>query len=116
MPPQPGEIYWAFLESAARRPVVIVSRTELNRGRYVVAVPFTSQRLGERCQLPNCVAFRSGEFGLPKNCLAQADAIAQVATDELDLATGPVGVLDLETQRELLKAIGYVLGASFEPE
>lgn len=115
MPPQPGEIYWAFLESAARRPVVIVSRTELNRGRYVVAVPFTSQRFEQRSQLPNCVAFRSGEFGLSKDCVAQADAIAQVGTDELDLAAGPIGVLDIEARRDLLKAIGYVLGADLEP-
>lgn len=116
MPPRPGEIYWAFLESAARRPVVIVSRAELNQGRYVVAVPFTSQRLGQRYQLPNCVGFRRGEFGLAKDCVAQADAIAQVATDELDLAAGPIGVLDPVARRELLKAIAYVLGAGLEPE
>jgi mRNA-degrading endonuclease toxin of MazEF toxin-antitoxin module len=115
MVPKPGEVYWALMEGPEPRPVIVVSREELNRGDYVAAVPVTSRGLGERRSLPSCVAFRAGQFGLTKDCVAQAEAIAQVAKDELDLDTGPVGVLDSATSRELLKAIGYVLGADCEP-
>ena len=38
---QPGEIYLADT-TAGKRPAVIVSREELNRGRWVVAVLVTS--------------------------------------------------------------------------
>jgi mRNA-degrading endonuclease toxin of MazEF toxin-antitoxin module len=116
MTPRAGEIYWALLEGPVRRPVIVVSREELNRGRYVVVVPLTSQRLEQRRALPNCVPLRAGQFGLTKDCAAQAEAVAQVHQDELDLEPGPIGILDPTTFRALLKAIGYVLGADVEPE
>jgi mRNA-degrading endonuclease toxin of MazEF toxin-antitoxin module len=115
MSPKPGEVYWALMEGPEPRPLIVVSREELNRGDYVVAVPVTSRSFGERRRLPNSVAFRAGQFGLTKDCVAQAEAIAQVAKDELDLDTGPVGALDGTTLRELLKAIGYVLRTEYEP-
>jgi len=114
MPIEPGQIYLALLEGPGRRPVTIVSRAELNRGNRVVAVPLTSRRLADRRHLPNCVPFRSGQFGLDRECVAQAEAIGQVRVDELDLETGSIGVLDSETHRSLIRAIAYVLGAEFE--
>jgi len=116
MPPRPGEIYWAFVEGGDRRPIIVVSREELNRGNYVVAVPLTSARLDLRRSLPNGVAFSAGEHGLTKDCVAQAEAITLLELSDLDLQTGCLGALDSQTSRRLIQAIGYVLAAACEPE
>ena len=60
---RPGEVYMADFESAGRHPVIIVSREDLNRGRYVLVVVCTSARFSTRRVLPNCVPFLAGEFG-----------------------------------------------------
>jgi mRNA-degrading endonuclease toxin of MazEF toxin-antitoxin module len=112
---KPGQIYWALLEGPSRRPVIVVSREELNRGEYVVAIPFTSRHLETRRHLPNCVPFHEGQFGLSKTCVAQAEGIAQVSKDELDLAGGPIGEVDAEALRSVMQAVAYVLGAHYEP-
>jgi mRNA-degrading endonuclease toxin of MazEF toxin-antitoxin module len=61
---RPGEIFLADFEEMEPHPVVVVSREELNRGNWVVAVLITSKRFEERSKQPNCVPFRAGEFGL----------------------------------------------------
>jgi len=43
--PSSGELYWAYFESEHPRPIIIVSRRELNLGKYVVVVPLTSTNL-----------------------------------------------------------------------
>jgi mRNA-degrading endonuclease toxin of MazEF toxin-antitoxin module len=111
----PGEIYMADLLEAGRRPVLVVSRESLNRGRYIVVVAFTTARLAERRRMGNCVSFRAGEFGLVSDCVAQCDTIASVAADEIDTASGPVGMLDELTMRNIVQAIGAVIGAECEP-
>ena len=37
----PGELYWADL-GAGRRPILVVSRSDFNRGNYVTAVLLTT--------------------------------------------------------------------------
>lgn len=113
---RPGEIYWADHRTATPHPVVVVSREELNRGSYAVAVMITSARFAVRSRQPNCVAFRSGEFGLTKDCVAQAETITPFELVDLDLASGPIGVLDEERMRDLVKAVGHVIGSDCEPE
>jgi mRNA-degrading endonuclease toxin of MazEF toxin-antitoxin module len=71
----PGEIYWANL-AAGRRPIIVVSRPDLNRGNYVVAVLCTTARFAVRSTLPNCVPFKAGEFGFPHDCVAQGETIS----------------------------------------
>jgi mRNA-degrading endonuclease toxin of MazEF toxin-antitoxin module len=39
------------------RPVIVVSREELNRGRYALAVVCTSARFAVRSKLSNCPPF-----------------------------------------------------------
>ena len=97
---RPGEIYMADTD-AGRRPAVVVSREELNRGHWVVAVLVTSTQFATRSRLPHCVAFRAGEFGLTKDCVAQAETITYLAVSELDLDPGAIGVLDEVRMREL---------------
>jgi mRNA-degrading endonuclease toxin of MazEF toxin-antitoxin module len=114
--PLPGELYWAYIESEHRRPIIIVSRQKLNLGKYVVAVPLTSKNLEKRWNLPNYVSFKKGSFGLQKDCVAQCEAITVVDKDFIELNTGPIGILDGEKWRSLLHAIGYVVCAVCEPE
>ena len=115
MPLRPGEVYWADFPDVGRRPVAVVSREELNRGKYVVAVQFTSAKIEVRRDLPNCVAFRAGTFGLVKDCVAQAETIAVFDLANLDLEAGPIGVLDSHAKRDLTRAVGYMMDAECEP-
>ena len=113
---KPGEIYLADFEQAGPHPVVIVSREELNRGRYVLAVVCTSARFSVRSTLPNCVPFRAGQFGLTVACVAQCDNLLSIETAQLDLKSGTVGILDDMAMRDVIKAIGYVMNSDCEPE
>jgi mRNA-degrading endonuclease toxin of MazEF toxin-antitoxin module len=114
--PGPGELYWAYFDSGQARPLIVVSRSGLNGGKYVVAVPLTSSDLERRWSLPNTVCFRAGEFQLPKDCVAQCEAIAIVEKASLDLAAGPFARLTHEAWRALVRAIGNVICADCEPE
>lgn len=112
---RPGEIYYADDPVAGRHPVVVVSRESLNRGHFVLAVFCTSSRFAERSVFPNCVPLRAGEFGFAKDCVAQCDNVLSVDIARLDLAGGPVGVLDEVALRDVVKAIGYAIEADCEP-
>ena len=112
----PGDVYWAWLPDAAgRRPVIIISREELNRGDYCLAIPLTTARLQERKSQPNCVHFRAGECGLPKDCVAQAEVITFINVSDLDVEKGLAGKLPDERYREIVRAIGHVLSSDCEP-
>ena len=108
-----GDIYYAAVADAGRRPVVIVSRAALNRGRDVLYVAFTTARLSERRKLPTCVFFRAGEFGLSADCVAQCDALGRLEILRLDSL--PLGTLDDPAMRSVINAIGNVLDADCEP-
>lgn len=111
---RPGEIYLADHQSGVPHPVVVVSREELNRGRYVLAVMITSAHFAVRSTLANCVVFRPGEFGLTKDCVAQAETIAPYELTDLDLSV-MIGKLDDARLRDLIKAVGYVMDSDCEP-
>jgi mRNA-degrading endonuclease toxin of MazEF toxin-antitoxin module len=111
---KPGEIYWANL-AGGPRPIIVVSRPDLNRGNYVVAVLCTTAHFGTRSSLPNCVPFRAGEFGLPLDCVAQCEAISFVDQADIDTATGPIGNLNDARLRDVIKAIGHVIDSDCEP-
>ena len=111
----PGEIYMADMDQTHPHPVIVVSREERNRGDYVVAVVLTSARFAVRSKLPNCVPFRAGEFGLTKDCVAQAETISSIPTVQLDLAAGPFGTLDDVPHRDVVRAIGDVISSDCEP-
>lgn len=113
---QLGEIYWWLDVAGGTRPVVVVSREEMNRGAYVVVVPFTSAKMGSRRKLANCIPFRAGQFGLTKDCVAQAEAVAQVRKVSIDLSSGALGRLDDEAMRDVIRAVGYVMASECEPE
>jgi mRNA-degrading endonuclease toxin of MazEF toxin-antitoxin module len=97
---RPGEIYLASTD-AGIRPVVVVSREELNRGNWIVAVLITSAKFSLRSSLPHCVPFQAGDFGLEKDCVAQAETISYIAVADLDLDHGVLGVIDEVRMRAL---------------
>lgn len=96
--------------------MIILSRESLNRGNAVTIVVITSSKLAVRTGLPNCVPFRAGDFGLPRDCVAQGESIAPIPTAMLDLDTGPVGVLSDAAMRDVIRAVGFVLEADCEPD
>jgi mRNA-degrading endonuclease toxin of MazEF toxin-antitoxin module len=109
----PGEIYRVDLPPAGTHLFVVLSREELNRGKQVLAAMITSTRLNVRSRLPNCVVLRSGEFGITQECVVQCENVVAIETDELRGES--VGRLDNATMREVLKALGYVFDANYEP-
>ena len=111
----PGEIYMADFDQAGPHPVVIVSREDLNRGRYALVVVCTSARFSARSVLPNCVPFRAGQFGFTVDCVAQCDNIVSIERVQLDLSSGPIGVLDDMAMRDVIRAIGHVIESDCEP-
>lgn len=116
MSPRSGDLYWAFTEGPRKRPVVVASRDDLNLGKYILVVPLTSQQVEVRRRLPNCIFFESGEYGLPKDCVAQTEALTQILKDDLDMEFGPIGRLNAAKYREFVRAIGYSLNAECEPQ
>jgi mRNA-degrading endonuclease toxin of MazEF toxin-antitoxin module len=112
---RPGEIYNADFAEAGPHPVIVVSRAELNRSRYVLAVVCTTARFAVRSQLPNCVPFQSGNFGSTKDCETQCENVLSIELSQLNLSAGPSGVLDDLALRDVIRAIGYVLEADCEP-
>ena len=110
-----GEIYFYSDPRIPPHPVVVVSREELNRGDRVVAAIITSARLAVRSSLANCVPIKAGTFGMTKDCAVQGESVFNAPVACLELATGPVGRLDSETMREVVRAVGYVMDATCEP-
>ncbi len=114
---RPGDIYMADFEAWGRHPVIVASRQDLNRGRYVLVVVWTSAHFGARRMLPNCVPFLAGEFGCTSDCVAQCENMISIEkTDIIDLDDGPIGILDEIKLREVIRSIGYVMESDCEPE
>ena len=111
---RPGEVYVADFGPAGPHPVVVVSREDLNRGNYALAVVCTSARFAVRSKLPDCVPFRAGEFGFAADCVAQCENVLSIDKAQLDSAVGPIGVLDDAALRDVIKAIGYVMESDCE--
>ena len=112
---KPGEIYSADFDQAGRHFVIVVSREELNRGAYALVVVCTSARYAVRRNLPSCVPFRAGQFGFTTDCVAQCENILSIEKSQLDLASGPVGVLNDLALRDVIKAVGHVIESDCEP-
>jgi mRNA-degrading endonuclease toxin of MazEF toxin-antitoxin module len=112
---EPGEIYVADFSEAGPHPVIVVSREDLNRGKYALVVVCTSARFAMRSKLPSCVPFLAGQFGFTVDCVAQCENILSIDKGQLNLEAGPRGILDSMTLRDVIKAIGYVIESDCEP-
>ena len=100
---------------AGPHPVIVVSREELNRGRYALAVVCTSARFAVRSKLSNCVPFQVGDFGFTVDCVAQCENILSIDQAQLDLATGPMGILEEAAFQKVIKSIGFVIKSDCKP-
>jgi mRNA-degrading endonuclease toxin of MazEF toxin-antitoxin module len=112
---QPGEIYMADIPPGQQHRVVVVSREELNRGKYVVAALITSQKFASRSKLANCVPIKAGQFGLTQDSVVQGESAGPIRIARLDVAGGPLHKLDDLTFRDVVRAIGYVIDSDCEP-
>ena len=61
---------------------------------------------------PHCVPFQAGEFGLRKDSVAQCESLFSVRREDL---VEQIGTLDEEHWRELVKALGNMMGSDCEP-
>lgn len=109
--PDQGEIHWVHDTVGGQRPTIVVSRAELNRGKYFVGVPLTTSRLANRKTLPSCVFLPKGACGVPKACIAQADAITLLLRSDIVEVESRIGRLSEPLMNELIATIGYVLDA-----
>jgi hypothetical protein len=75
--------------------------------------PFT--RPEGRSKLPHCVPFHAGVFGMPRDCVAQCEAIYALEKGEIDIVSGVLGRLDATRLRDTIKAIGDVIDSDCEP-
>ncbi|WP_419164950.1 type II toxin-antitoxin system PemK/MazF family toxin [Candidatus Palauibacter sp.] len=107
----PGEIHDVLDASRKRRPFIIVSQEQFNRGRYCLAVPLTSKKLSERQVLRNCVFFQQGSFGLRKSCVAQAEGLSVIRRFDMAQPTSYAGILSQPRMADVIGAIGYVMGS-----
>jgi mRNA-degrading endonuclease toxin of MazEF toxin-antitoxin module len=112
---QPGEIFLADTPPGQRHRVVVVSREDLNRGKYVIAALITSQKFAVRSTLANCVPLKAGQFGVTQDSVVQGESAGPIRIARLDLTTGPLAKLDDITFRDVIRAIGYVLDSDCEP-
>lgn len=109
-----GDIYWYDNKKTDAHPLVVLSRRELNRGQQLVGALLTSADFDYRSTLPNCVPFRAGDFGLTKDCVLQGESVFSARVAHLDL-DDPIGRIDEETMRDVIRAIGDVFDADCEP-
>lgn len=66
--------------------------------------------------LRNCVVFDEGSFGLPKACVAQAEAVTLLRQSDIVRPIQRVGKVSRDKLEDLVSALGYVIGAECEPE
>lgn len=81
----------------------------------MLVIPLTTAQWERRRHLPNCVPFLEGEFGLQRNCVAQAERLSLLYHADIDHQDGMVGQIDPQRLRDIIRAIGHVLDAECEP-
>ena len=65
------------------RPVIVLSRSELNKGRSVLVVPLTSKKVEIRSRHPNNVFLPSGAGGLTVPSVAQTELASAIDQEYL---------------------------------
>jgi mRNA interferase MazF len=95
-------------EQAGRRPVLVVSREQINQLLSVVnVIPLTSRKSEERIVYPNEVLLPAGTAGLRMDSIALCYQIRTLDKSRLEQDLGELN--DTSLQRELLEAIQFQL-------
>jgi mRNA interferase MazF len=84
----PGEIYVADIFEGGTRPVIIVSREQLNRGGLYLSVPITASRVPERRRYANYVFLPAGAGGLREDSVAVTHLVQPVRESALQVRWG----------------------------
>lgn len=100
----PGDVYQADVFEGGVRPVVIVSRPELNQGDLYLVVPITASRVQERRKYANYVYLAGGHGGLPSDSVAVAHLIQPLRSDFLRVHLGRLSDMQLQ---DVLLAIAW---------
>jgi len=103
----PGDVHLADIFEGGVRPVVIVSRAELNRGTLFLCVPLTSSRVAERRRYANYVFLARGAGGVRDDSVAVAHLVQPVRAELLRERWGTVPEATL---RRVLVAIAWSIG------
>ena len=102
--PTRGELWWADLDDAGRRPVVVLSRDAaiLGRRRSMVAACSTIVR-----GLPREVGLEPGDDPVPEPCVVQLDAVVDV---DVRVLAQRLGRLDPARMRAVCAALAVATG------
>lgn len=102
--PARGELWWADLGDAGRRPVVVLSRDAaiLGRRRSMVAACSTTVR-----GLPSEVLLEPGDDPVPTACVVQLDSVVDV---DLGVLTHRLGRFGVGRMREVCAALAVATG------
>ena len=73
-----GDVWQVYFAEGDERPGVVVTRNELNNGRWLLVVPCTATRVEERTRYSNNVLLPAGTGGLRKDSIAQVHLIQPI--------------------------------------
>lgn len=94
-------------EQSGRRPVLIISREEINQVLSVVnAIPLTSRKVGRRVY-PNEAFVPGGTAGLQVDSIALCYQIRTIDKRRLERRLGEVA--DIQIRRDILEALRFQL-------
>lgn len=102
--PARGELWWADLDEAGGRPVVVMSRDAAIAGRRRSLVAPCSTVIRD---LPSEVLLEPGEEPVDRLCVAQADSLTDLPVTVL---TRRLGRLSDEAMRQLCAALNVAAG------
>ena len=110
MTPRQGSVWRVDIPADVKRgrPVVVVSREDMNRGSDVLIIPTYTSNLSAKRGKPSYVFLPRGTGGLPEDCVAQAAHIHMVEVSEL---RDEMGVLDIRYMGEIVRALGWMMQA-----
>ncbi len=97
-----GEVWWANVGAAGRRPVVLLSRNEAYQVRSLVTVAPVTTRIRK---IPVEVPLGPGD-GLPRPCVINLDSVVTIAKSSLDAR---LAILGSEKMRAVEQAVRFAL-------
>ncbi len=114
MSPRQGSVWRVDIPTDTKqgRPVIVVSREEMNRGKDVLIVPTYTSNLSAKRGRPSYVFLPRGTGGLPEDCVAQT---AHAHTVEVSELRDEMGVLDSSYVGQIVRALGWVMQAECRP-
>jgi mRNA-degrading endonuclease toxin of MazEF toxin-antitoxin module len=101
-----GEVYFADFPEVGRHPVIVISAEGFHDRDPAIVVVCAPARFAVQRSLPGQLFFPAGRFGFTVDYVAQAENLLSIDRAQVDLSSGPIGVLDDVHLLELLRALG----------